>query len=217
MPTLRNDLLAAGALLIAVAGGTLAWLDRPGSVDVPPGRSDPGLYQVTAHAGAEPIVTSDGDTLEPVAAFETRGRVLHLERFKPYRSLSNWMPGLRPSTHDVGLGYGPMTDTANVELFSFRHDGATGGTRYLGWRPRNEAAAARMHQLAPFITNVHVIPADEAVYRQMRRLRVGELVTLRGLLVNVRDAQGRVAVTSITPGDRDCEIVWVTAIDVGRL
>ncbi len=71
--------------------------------------------------------------------------------------------------------------------------------------------------LAPHITNVHVIPADAAVLAQIRRIRNGELVTLRGQLVNVRDAQGRVATTSTTAGDRDCEILYVTAVEVGRL
>lgn len=215
----RTDLAAGLALTVALAGGLSAWLDRPGSVDVPAGRSDSGAYVVQAlRAGdGEPIRTGDGETLVPVARFETRGRVLHIERFKPYQSLSNWVPGLRPSTHDIGLGYGPMTDTANVELYSYRHDGATGGTRYLGWRPRNEAGARRMQELAPHITNVHVIPANAAIEAQIRRVRVGELLTLRGLLVNYRTRDGRLAATSMTAGDHECEIVWVTEVQVARL
>jgi tartrate dehydratase beta subunit/fumarate hydratase class I family protein len=64
---------------------------------------------------------------------------------------------------------------------------------------------------------VHLIPADAAVLAQIRRIRHGDLVTLRGQLVNVRDAQGRVATTSTTAGDRDCEILRVTSIEIGRL
>jgi hypothetical protein len=71
--------------------------------------------------------------------------------------------------------------------------------------------------LAPHITNVHVIPADAGVYGQLRRVRHGELVTLRGLLVNVRESDGRVATTSTTPGDRDCEIMWLEEIRIDRL
>lgn len=213
----RNDLLAAGVMAIALGGAAAAWMDRPGTVDVPPGRSDPGVYRVEAPDSTAPIRTADGDTLEPVARFETRGRVLHIERFKPYQSLSNWMPGLRPASHDIGLGYGPMTDSANVERFTYRHDGATGGTRYLAWRPRDADAAARMPELAPFITNVHVIPSGDAIARDLARVRIGELVTLRGMLVDVRDPRGRVARTSTTPGDRDCEIVYVTEVRIEGL
>jgi len=67
------------------------------------------------------------------------------------------------------------------------------------------------------MTNVHVIPASTAIYDQLRRVRHGELVTLRGKLVNVRDAAGRVAMTSITAGDRDCEIMWLEELRIARL
>ena len=213
----RADLLAAAALLFAVVTGVSAWADRPGTVDVPPGRQDAGSYLVRPLTQAEPIATASGDTLLPVAQFETRGRVLNIERFKPYQSLANWIPGLRPSTHDIGLGYGPMTDSANVERFRFAHEGTSNGLRALFPRPRGPMTQAEWDALAPHITNVHVIPADAAVLAQIRRIRNGELVTLHGQLVNVRDAQGRVATTSTTAGDRDCEIVYVTAVEVGRL
>lgn len=214
----RTDLIAAGALAIALVGGTLAWMERPGRIEVPPGRSDPGSYVVQALAAgeAQPIQGGQGETLLPVARFETRGRILHMERFSTGKSLSNWVPGLRSSTHDVGLGYGPMTDSANVNLFTYAHDGALGG-RWLIARPVDAAAAARLDELAPSITNVHVIPASDDIEARIRRLKIGELVTLRGLLVNVRYPSGDVANTSTTAGDRACEIVWVTAVEAGRL
>lgn len=215
----RNDLIAALALTIAVVGGVSAWFDRPGRVEVPPGRSDAGAYvvQPLQDDEAREIATADGDALQPVARFETRGRVLDIERFKPYQSLSNWVPGLRPSTHDIGLGYGPMTDSANVDLFTYHHDGATGATRYLGVHPRSDEGARRMQELSPYITNVHVIPSSGQIEKRIRTVRVGELVTLRGLLVNYRMRDGRVATTSTTAGDHDCEILWVTEISIRRL
>ncbi len=152
-----------------------------------------------------------------MADFETRGRVLHIERFKPYQSLVNWVPGLRPATHDIGLGYGPMTDTANVRLFNFSHEGASNGLRALFPRPRGSMTHQEFDRLGPHMTNVHVIPASTAIYDQLRRVRHGELVTLRGKLVNVRDAAGRIATTSITAGDRDCEIMWLEELRIARL
>jgi hypothetical protein len=214
--TLR-DLLAAAALTVGVVGAVSAWMDQPGSIDVPAGRSDPGLYAVTAIEAAAPIAAAEGSTLLPVAEFETRGRVLNIERFRPRRSLANWVPGLRPSTHDIGLGYGPMSDTANVERFRFSHEGASNGLRALFARPRGQMTQAEFDALAPHITNVHVIPASPAIYDELRGIRHGELVTLRGKLVNVHDRDGRVAVTSTTPGDRDCEILWVEQVRRERL
>ncbi|MGE5159871.1 MAG: hypothetical protein ACM3O5_00040 [Betaproteobacteria bacterium] len=212
-----RDLAAGLALAVGIVGGAAAWLDRPGSVDVPPGRTDAGAFVVRAVADQAPIPVPEGGALLPVAQFETRGRVLNIERFKPHQSLVNWIPGLRPATHDVGLGFGPMTDTANVSRFRFTHEGVSHGLRALFARPRNAMTQAEFDALAPHITNVHVIPADEGVLAQLRRLKHGELVTLRGLLVNVRDADGRVATTSTTAGDRDCEIMWLEEIRAERL
>lgn len=212
-----RDVTAGLALTIGLAGAVSAWADRPGSVDVPPGRSDTGTYVVQPLTGVAPISTADGGSLQPVAEFETRGRVLHIERFKPYQSLVNWVPGLRPATHDIGLGYGPMTDTANVRLFNFSHEGASNGLRALFPRPRSAMTREEFDQLGPHMTNVHVIPASTAIYDQLRRVQHGELVTLRGKLVNVRDSSGRVATTSITAGDRDCEIMWLEELRVARL
>lgn len=212
-----RDLAAGAALTVGIVGGAAAWLDRPGSVDVPPGRADPGAYVVRAIADAPSIVPAEGGELLPVAQFEARGRVLSIERFKPYQSLVNWIPGLRPATHDVGLGFGPMTDTANVSRFRFSHEGVSHGLRALFARPREAMTQAEFDALARNITNVHVIPANDGVQAQLRRVKQGELVTLRGLLVNVRDADGRVAPTSTTAGDRDCEIMWVEEIRIDRL
>jgi hypothetical protein len=206
--TLR-DLAALAALTIGLIGAASAWLDRPRTVSVPAGRTDPGAFVVHRLDAASAIATADGSTLTPVAQFEARGRALNVERFKPHQSLANWVPGLRPSTHDIGLGFGPMTDSANVDRVRFSHEGASNGLRALFARPRDAMTQQDFEQLAPFITNIHVIPATPAIYEQLRRVRIGELVTLRGKLVNVRDAQGRMASTSMTAGDRDCEILWL--------
>ncbi|HYM48431.1 MAG TPA: hypothetical protein VES91_08105 [Burkholderiaceae bacterium] len=212
-----RDIAAGVALTIGIVGAVWAWADRPGSVDVPAGRADAGAYIVKPLSDAAAIGTADGGTLLPVAEFQTRGRVLHIERFKPHQSLVNWVPGLRPATHDIGLGFGPMTDSANVGLFNFSHEGVSNGMRALFPRPRGAMKREEFDRLGPYITNVHVIPASTAVYDQLRRVRHGELVTLRGKLVNVRDASGRTADTSVTAGDRDCEIMWLEELRVARL
>lgn len=212
-----RDLAAGAALTVGIVGGIAAWLDRPGSVDVPPGRTDPGTYVVRPTPDASTITVAGGGALLPVAQFETRGRVLNIERFKPYQSLVNWIPGLRPATHDIGLGFGPMTDTANVGRFNFTHEGVSHGLRALFARPRGAMTQQEFDGLAPHITNVHVIPASDAVYAQLRRVKLGELVTLRGQLVNVRSADGQLATTSMKSGDRDCEIMWLEELSVDRL
>jgi hypothetical protein len=74
-----------------------------------------------------------------------------------------------------------MSDSANVERFAFAHEGVSHGLRALFARPRGTMTQQEFDALAPHITNVHVIPASEAVYSDLRRVKIGELVTLRGL------------------------------------
>jgi hypothetical protein len=102
-----RDLTAGLALTIGIAGAVSAWADRPGSVDVPAGRSDAGTYVVQPLIGAAPISTADGGSLQPVAEFETRGRVLHIERFKPYQSLVTGSPACGPPRMTSGSATGP--------------------------------------------------------------------------------------------------------------
>jgi len=64
--------------------------------------------------------------------------------------------------------------------------------------------------------NTHVIPADTSVARQLRGLRVGQVVHLRGYLVNgVRD-DGAYINTSLTRSDSgpgSCEVVLVEQVE----
>jgi hypothetical protein len=130
-------------------------------------------------------------------------------------AVSAWMeqPGsiaVAPGRSDAGL-------YAVVERFRLSHESASNGLRALFARPRVSMTQSEFDALAPHITNVHVIPASPAIYDELRNMRHGELVTLRGKLVNVRDRDGTLALTSTTPGDRDCEILWLEHVRRGRL
>jgi hypothetical protein len=64
--------------------------------------------------------------------------------------------------------------------------------------------------------NTHVIPADAIIARQLKRLRVGQVVHLTGFLVNgVRD-DGAYITTSLTrtdSGPGSCEVVLVHQVE----
>jgi hypothetical protein len=64
--------------------------------------------------------------------------------------------------------------------------------------------------------NTHVIPVDVVVARQLKRLRVGQVVHLNGYPVNaVRDAGANIT-TSLTRSDTGpgaCEVMLVEEVD----
>ncbi len=81
-----------------------------------------------------------------------------------------------------------------------------------------------MGRLPSHIANHHLIPASDEVARTLGDVRIGDLVTLRGRLVDleIRDRSGGVAHRSATSLRRDdvgsgaCEQLYVEAVEVER-
>jgi hypothetical protein len=93
------------------------------------------------------------------------------------------------------------------------------------WQPEPYGRASTAGNCAPSIpqqaviehsANTHVIPADAVVARQLKHLRVGQVVHLNGYLVNgVRD-DGAYITTSLTRSDTGagaCEVMLVEEVD----
>lgn len=85
-------------------------------------------------------------------------------------------------------------------------------------------ADIEMPELARHIANNHLIPSSPAIEKALLRIREGDLVTLRGKLVDVEiaDARGQVRFKSPTSLTRDdvgsgaCEQIWVEDVEVER-
>jgi hypothetical protein len=91
----------------------------------------------------------------------------------------------------------------------------TQSARFYSWRPRGALPIARQ-EVIEHSANTHVIPANDTVRAQLKRLRVGQLVHLRGTLVDgVRD-DGAYVNTSLTRSDSGvgpCEIGLVDLVE----
>jgi len=81
-----------------------------------------------------------------------------------------------------------------------------------------------MPELASHIANNHLIPSTPAIEKALRRIKEGDLVTLRGRLVDVEiaDAQGQLKFKSPTSLSRDdvgsgaCEQIYVEDVEIDR-
>lgn len=192
-------LLILSSIVLVLAGGV--WLaGRP--VRPAPGVLAPEAPRQEPVAGHRPF-RQRGHDLTPVATFEVRARVLGKKR---YRS----GPAAHLAPYDLALGWGPMSDTAVLDGFTIRQE-----QRAYAWKADPYPIPYRDVVLNS--TNLHVIPATAAVEATLSRIREGQVVRLKGRLVDVRSADGAYWRTSRTRSDAGvgaCEIVWVEGLEI---
>jgi hypothetical protein len=118
---------------------------------------------------------------------------------------------------DLALAWGPVADPAVLGKMKFHLSG-----RYVSWWYEDGALSPQVIQA--HVANHHLVPASDDVAREMKRVRKGDLVTLRGKLVDVEiiDRGGKSKFRSRTSlsrsdvGSGACEQMWVEAIEVER-
>jgi len=120
---------------------------------------------------------------------------------------------------DVALVWGPVARPEVLKQLRFHLS-----RRYVSYRYEAPIPEAPQDVLLSHISNNHLIPAGEAVEGALARIRIGDLVTLAGRLVDVevRDRSGRLATqmrTSLSRtdvGSGACENLYVEVADVER-
>ena len=192
-------------LLIALATAGLwqgfnSWQLRPfHPADGPIAPDDPRQTD----ADAAPVTTLGRWRLTPRARYDITARILGREDYH-FDALSDIIP------EDLALGWGPMSDNRVLQAFEI-----TQGARFYSWRPKRVLPIPQQ-AVIEHSANTHLIPADAVVARQLKRLRVGQVVHLNGYLVNgVRD-DGVYITTSLTRSDTGagaCEVMLVEEVD----
>ena len=138
-----------------------------------------------------------------MADFQLEARVLGR---KDYRRDA----GARLAPIDLALGWGAMARPEIIEQFDIRQR-----RRFYFWRaddypiPRQEIIASS--------ANMHLIPASPEVLDALKRAGQGDVVRLRGYLVNVDRNDGwrwRTSMVRTDTGDGACELVLVTLAEV---
>jgi len=141
--------------------------------------------------------------LTPQARYDVTARILSREDYH-FDPLSDLIP------EDLALGWGPMSDNRVLRAFKI-----TQGARFYSWAPRQALPIPRQ-DVIEHSANTHVIPASATVARQLKRLRVGQVVHLTGFLVNgVRDdgAYIRTSLTRSDTGPGSCEVLLVEQVE----
>ncbi len=185
-PTLQSVLLL-GALLSAASCARRV----PNGVLAP---DDP----VQELIPPSPTLVVNGIDLAPLATFEVTARVLGAKRYWLDREAK-----LAPL--DLALGWGPMSNSGVLEDLEI-----TQMARTFQWSA--EEMPLEREQLESHAANMHIIPGNAAAKAVLFELRKGDVVTLRGILVQARTADGWIWTSSLNrtdTGDGACELMLV--------
>ena len=180
---------AAGAPVACVLPGIGA-APMPVQLDTPP---------------TMPPFDLDGHRATPMAGFAIEATVLGIERYRFGRETA-------VSPLDLALGWGPMADPAVYGALDISQSG-----RWYHYRWGQDGPPLPLDAIIGNSSNMHMIPATQAVAEGLARLDAGGRVRLTGWLVDIESPEGYRWKTSLRrddSGDGACEIVYVCEVAV---
>lgn len=111
------------------------------------------------------IREKNGHCIATLASFDIRARVISTARYRFDR-------GADLSPVDLVLGWGEMSDSKVLERLNFSQSG-----RAYSWWAQTLPVPRQVSETHS--ANMHRIPADDTVARQLKHVRVGNLVRLK--------------------------------------
>lgn len=159
-----------------------------------------GVVQ-TPVASAPPIPL-EGARAEVLAGFSVAARVLGTERYRFDRE-ATWSP------LDLALGWGRMREDAVLSQLSISQGG-----RFFHWRSA-QAPPIPVDELTASASNMHMVPANEAVADALHAIDAGDAVRIDGWLIRIEAPDGWRWSSSLSRHDSGagaCELVYVCAV-----
>ena len=145
----------------------------------------------------------NGYRITPVATFDIRARVIAAARYRFGREAD-----LSPV--DLVLGWGAMSDSNVLKQISFSQSGRA----YTWW---TKALPIPRDMIESHSANMHMIPVNSEIEKQLKSIRPGNMVHLKGLLVEVISKEGwrwKSSLTRTDTGGGACELIWVESLFV---
>lgn len=189
-------------LLILAVGVWFWWQEPEATWRGMPAAHDP--LQTTARL---PAAIRIGDyTVTPLAHYEIKAVVLSRQRYRHD-------PGAKLSPIDLALGWGPMSVASAINDLKIRQ---TGRWYHYSWRnePPLDPDSIVAHS-----ANTHCIPATPEIRRQLLAVKRHDIVTLKGLLVEVNGPNNYRWRSSLSRTDTRggaCEVMWITEVTTSR-
>lgn len=146
-----------------------------------------------------------GYTIVPRAEFDLNARVLSKRRYFLGKESS-----LAP--FDLALGWGQMANYLVIKKLKI--------FQMMRWYSYfYKEAPLRKNDIVTQSANMHLIAANKDVDKQIKKVKRGAVVKLKGYLVDVRAENGwkwRTSMRRNDAGAGSCEIIWVKEFDVQR-
>jgi hypothetical protein len=188
--------------LLAAALLLLYWCSGPSPLAQPPGVLAAQAPRQLALDSSVAAFERAGYTLVPFARFDLRARVLARADYRFDRGAA-----LVPV--DLALGWGRMSDSRVLEQVEISQSG-----RWYRWSV--EAYPIPHEEIVASSANMHLIPADDAVAATLDAIRVGQIVSLTGYLVDAHHAgnghRWNSSRSRTDSGDGACELIWVETL-----
>jgi hypothetical protein len=189
-------------LIVCVCAFVLYQFFQPGSVELGPGVSAPEQPLQTSPAQQQPIRIDDY-TITPLADFTITAKVLAKKQYRTGREADL-------SPYDLALGWGRMSDESVLESIKITQSG-----RWYRWNTKDMPIPRR--EIESHSANMHMIPADEFVELSLGDVKEGQVISLRGHLVEVKASDGWKWKSSMTRNDTGggaCELIYVTSFSI---
>lgn len=190
-----REFLIIGGLLLGVYFWSGREITRPAGVLVP---EPPVQRQVSRSSFRE----KNGYRIALLASFDIRGRVIGAERYRFDR-------GAALSPVDLALGWGPMSDSHVLQQLSISQGG-----RFYSWWAQSFPVPREI--IETHSANMHMIPATDDIERRLKSIRAGNVVRIKGFLVEVTGQDGfrwKSSLTRTDTGAGACELIWVESLE----
>ena len=144
----------------------------------------------------------NGFQIALLASFDIRARVIAVESYRFDR-------GAALSPVDLALGWGPMSNGDILKQINF----SQGGRFYSWWAQKSPVPR---NVIESHSANMHMIPADDDIERRLNSTRAGNLVHIKGYLVEATGKEGFRWKSSLSRSDTGagaCELIWVESLE----
>jgi hypothetical protein len=89
----------------------------------------------------------------------------------------------------------------------------TQGHRFFYWHV--DAFPIPQHEIEVHAANIHIIPANDTVKRQLRKVHKGQIISIKGQLIEARRVDGwywRSSLSREDTGNGACELMYAIAL-----
>ena len=139
--------------------------------------------------------------MTPLVSFQIEARVLSAEHYSMDREAD-----LSPV--DLALGWGRMSDESILKDIKISQSG-----RFYHWHV--DSFPIPPEEIETHSANMHMIPANDDIEKQLKSARQGQIVAIKGQLIEAKANDGWHWKSSLTRNDTGagaCELVYVESL-----